>query len=256
MFRPHQCTETNELHRTDCTWCSGVMLANAAEGRDLHPPVRPEYEALRAASGDLVGGSGLDELQHGLSVRYGWTRPISPSWTEFMAAFDPGTGMVMQGHLSALNAHYNRWNRTRVPHAMYVQREDWQSRAWLQNPLAPQTYAGEWISIADLHLFFDALPGAHWMSVGIASRANRVAVLPLAAGIPRPFKRWRPDRTVSQGWTYTQWATRGFSAATGKRTTITYGGNRHTLVEIADPKSAYNHDWLDYGAAGVTWTGE
>lgn len=255
MFRPAQSTEREpDGSYEDCRWASGVMLANAAEGRNVHPVGQKENEALRKASGDsMEGGSNIFDLEKGMRARYGWSGPIGEhSWTKVWSALTPGTGLVIDGHLNALNDHYNRWNRTRVPHDAYVQREDWQQRAWWMNPLAPASYAGEWITMGELRKFFEALPGGRFMSVKIGSRHARIEVRP-GGTLPRRFRRYRPTAT---GWTFTPWLTRGFSADSGRRQWITFRGNRHELVEVADSQSAYNHDWLDVNAAGVTWTGE
>ncbi len=182
-FRPHQVTETDELIWSDCTWASGVMFANAAAGANIHPPTRAEYEALRDASGDHTGGSGLDELIRGMKVRYHWGPSLGTHvWSALWAAARPGVGLVIQGHLSALNSHYNRWNTTRVAHAMYAQREDAKARFWLQNPLAPQTYPGEYIDASDMRAFFQALPGSRFVAVEIGSRAPKQYRIHIAHG--------------------------------------------------------------------------
>ena len=61
----------------DCTWASGVMLANAGTGGDWYARDRAEYEALRVAGGDGPAekpgdGSNLGQLAAGMIARYGW----------------------------------------------------------------------------------------------------------------------------------------------------------------------------------------
>lgn len=258
MFEPLQCSEREpDGTYEDCTFASGVMLANAAEGRNIHPPTQAEYEALRRASGDLAGGAGLDELQDGMRSRYDWAPALGGhAWSSIVNSADVGTGLIIQGHLNALNAHYNRWNRTRVAHAMYFQRKDAKLRFWLKNPLAPQSYQGEWISFEDTRKYFQALPGSRWMVVTIGSRQPRVAITRPSLLAPRSFRRYRPAPTDKDGWTFKRWATKGINVRAGRHEWITYRGKRIELVEIADPSSAYNHDWLDVNAPGITWTGE
>jgi len=170
-YRPPQCTEREPGGYEDCTWASGVMLQNAAHGDAVVPSTRKEYEALRVAGGDGPAenpgdGSNLLQLQVGFVSRYKWAPDrvgVPGLWTTFDKVWSllaPGVGGVIQGKMGALSTHYRRWDPRFVGgHASYVQRESSANRVWWMNPLAPNSYAGEWMSKADLRAFFVALNG-------------------------------------------------------------------------------------------------
>ena len=93
FFRPSHCTE-READGTfeDCVPCSGVMLANAHAGADVHPVTNVEYEALRAASKPKTTTFvTLGELKRGLKDRYGWSGPIVTGAANVWQALTPST---------------------------------------------------------------------------------------------------------------------------------------------------------------------
>ena len=172
VYRPPQVTE-REPDGTweDCTWASGVMLNNAAYGAPVVPSNRAEYEALRVAGGDgpaenTGDGSNALQLQVGITTRYGWipmrlgAPGVATSWAEIWSKLVPGVACVLQGSMSGMPVHFRRWDPPFAgAHAVYVQREDDLPRLWLQNPLAPADYPGEWLNKDDAGRYWSGLKG-------------------------------------------------------------------------------------------------
>lgn len=162
------CTEREPGGRwTDCTWASGVMLANEAYGAKALPQTRREYEALRAASGDLVGGSNTDDLKRGMTARYGW-EPATTVLTWAQLKSQPvGTAWAVQGLYGRLTTHLRRWDPTFTgAHCTMVVKYGAGKWKWF-DPLATQGYAGEDISEADLERYFSGLSSAGGRAVGV-----------------------------------------------------------------------------------------
>ena len=181
FYSPRFVTETDEpAPWTDCTWASGLMFANKAS-LGKYPATRKEREALRAASGDHIGGSNLGNLRDGIKARYHWI-PIldGPSWQTLLSRLQRGDGAVVQGLYSNLTDHFQRWDRAfadkpNPSHAAYVQGHDrggnqhisgglirdvfWEDplgRSPAGTPPA-ERYRGEWMPIAVLHNFIRGL---------------------------------------------------------------------------------------------------
>lgn len=165
---------------TDCTWCSGVMLANGAAGTTWYPPTRAEYEALRAASGDLIGGSTITDLTRGMLTRYGWAGRVVDTWTQ-ICTVPIGTVLAIQGSMGAIGAHYRRWDSSFTgAHCAAVVRTGQDSWWWL-DPLAPAGYPGEPIPLLTLRAYFTGLAGAEAMTAPTSSRPGFVRTRGLTA---------------------------------------------------------------------------
>lgn len=176
MYRPPQCTEREPGGWEDCAWCSGVMLDNAVHGFPHSPSTRLEYEALRVAGGDGPGenpgdGSRPDQVRNGMIRRYGWVpRFFAPTANsnfddDVWPLLIPGTGFVITGKMSMTNDHFRRWDPDFMgAHSVYGQRESKADRVWLQNPLAPNVYPGEWMSRAQLRTFWNSF--RNWVLFG------------------------------------------------------------------------------------------
>lgn len=175
-FIPQQCTERETNGDEDCTWASGVMFNNAAHGRNVVPSTRTEYEALRVAGGDGPAenpgdGSNLGQLETGIKRRYGWDpHRVGPpggahvSFETFWRSLKPGMGAAVQGWMGVFdrNGHWRRWDpQFGGAHCSYVQRRDSRDRVWWMNPSAPNSYAGEWMSKADLKRYYDGFAGGY-----------------------------------------------------------------------------------------------
>lgn len=167
VYIPRQCSEQETGGNEDCTWCTGLMLENAAYARTRVAPTRHEYEALRVAGGDGPAehsgdGSNYSQLAYGMDMRYGW-RPLMEVGLTFNEAWDrfaPGFAMGWQGSMGSIGqgARYRRWDPPfRGAHSFLVVRLDDQDRGWLLNPQAPNSFAGEWISRADLRAYYDGI---------------------------------------------------------------------------------------------------
>jgi hypothetical protein len=161
LFTPAFVTETNEAHWEDCTFASGLMLANKAS-LGKYPATRPEREALRRLSDDLEGGSNLYDLRLGIERRYGWTLALARlTWAQFLARMARGDGAVIQGIYGGLGEPFVRWDRKfaakgkLAAHAMYAQGHDSAGYRHLDDglprdlvvmdPLGRGPYHGEWV---------------------------------------------------------------------------------------------------------------
>lgn len=173
-FIPRQCSEREVGGDEDCTWCSGVMLYNAASGRNAVPSTRAEYEALRVAGGDGPAenpgdGSNYGQLEVGLRRRYGWdVRRFGPpggahlGFGAFWSTLAPGYGAAVQGSMGAFprTGHWRRWDRQfGGAHSVFVERLDRSDRVWWMNPSAPNSHAGEWMSKEDLRRYYEGMQG-------------------------------------------------------------------------------------------------
>lgn len=162
----------------NCTWASGLMLANKAS-RGKYPHTNAEVDALRRDSGDHLGGSSLRDLQRGIDARYGWTLPINGvSWTGLLTRLARTDGAIVQGLYSKLPAHYTRFDPhfastgNKSAHAAYVQGHDRGGNYHLGanglptdvfwcDPLGHDAagtpidgrYRGEWMPVGTLHRF-------------------------------------------------------------------------------------------------------
>lgn len=165
---------------TDCMWASGVMFARAVSCADIPTDIN-EVHALRKASGDLVGGSNIDDLEKGLTQRYGFSGKSGSGFDQFWSEFDPGYVAVLQGKFSALPANLRRFDPDFTGgHAVFLLRRDNALEGWWDDPLAPiGTYDGEYVSKNILRNFYTSLPGARWMigQVGQFSNGGQMAVI-------------------------------------------------------------------------------
>lgn len=162
-YRPAFVTETDEIVWTDCLWSASTMFLDAWTRGALVA----DREALRAASGDLTGGSSLGDLRRGAAAYAGLEVRWSPyggdplDWTELLDRLAHGGAAVVLGWYSALPAHYTRWDprfagrgEGASGHSLFV--TDYQPATdslWLMDPLGRGDYVGEWIAASDLRRF-------------------------------------------------------------------------------------------------------
>lgn len=188
-YLPPQVTEREDDGTwEDCTWCSGVMHANALRGRTVFPGTRTEYEGLRVDGDDGPAekpgdGSNLNQLRAGMLVRYGFAGDLTPNgadWPTVRARLVEGTTAVVQGKMGAFPAGHRlrRWDPTFAGgHAVHVVIEN--GGPWWQNPEAPAEFQGEAISWSELQAFYEALRPA-----GAACMIGRVGQYPPAPAPP------------------------------------------------------------------------
>lgn len=164
----------------DCTWASGVMLANEAHGRRRYPQTQAEYEALRADGNDPVTpgnpGSNVDDLLLGLRVRYQLIPSRLTTWAQ-VAAVPIGTALVPSGLYASLPARLRRWSNFTGGHAVCVVRIE--AGWWWLDPLAPKDYAGESISATELRAFFTGVAGPWALAVTVGQEAEDMVPLPI-----------------------------------------------------------------------------
>ena len=160
--RPAFVTETDTRPWIDCLWASAAMLADKWTNGDI----KVTHGELRRLSGDLRGGSSLEDLQVafrrlGLPVQLDADGDSMLTWSAFLARLRNGAGAVVLGDQGQMPRWYGRWDyrfwRKKGKadnHAVYVERYDRKrGRVWLMDPLARGDWKGEWISIGALRRF-------------------------------------------------------------------------------------------------------
>lgn len=159
-YRANFVTQTDQRPSTDCLWASGAMLLDKWTNGDL----TVSHQALRAKSGDRVGGSTFDELKTAYA-KYGFQLKFSPdggdpmTWGQLLTRLRKGAGAVLLGDYGDLPRYYGRWdykfwkkNKEKDNHAVYIERYS-RGRVWLMDPLGRGDWKGEWISVWDLRKF-------------------------------------------------------------------------------------------------------
>lgn len=133
----------------DCVAASGLDIAAAA---GIGNPVnRLEREALRVDSGDTSGGQSLESLARGLDKRYGHRPHSSTTWQYVVD--HPERWFVCIGQYKALSPHLRRWQLSgSFLHAVAFGPATATER-WWANPLAPPSYGGEPVSLAQIRKY-------------------------------------------------------------------------------------------------------
>jgi hypothetical protein len=148
--------------KDNCIWAAGSMLLD----KWSHGRVRASQWALRHASGDKKGGSSLRDLARGFARAVGVRLAIpgfgaSMKWWQLLDRLESGGGAVIVGEYSRMPAHFSRWSpsfarKRNSSHAVFVENYDRRhGRVWLDDPLAPGGWPGEWIPVDDLRRFAD-----------------------------------------------------------------------------------------------------
>jgi hypothetical protein len=228
------------------------MLHNAASGYNAVPSTRAEYEALRVAGGDGPAenpGNGSNNLQvvTGIHNRYHWTPLMAgpptaphPTWGTILGKLrNPGDGAALQGSMGAFSllSHWRRWDRQFAgPHSVYVQRLDLEDRLWWMNPQAPNTYAGEFISLKDAAAYYMAFNGG---AVFVRMGMLNVDKPPAAIG-PKPqgATMWVRTNDLDKLWTVHDGVARPTYAPPGPAFTFdAWAGPNVSLVWAPGPKA-------------------
>lgn len=202
LYRPPLVSEREPGGYEDCTWASAVMLNNAHHGTEDRPSTRREYQALRVAGGDGPAenpgdGSNQEQAATGIRRRYGWAPMrigvpgVARSFDYLWQLLDRGWGASVQGFMGAFppGHHLRRHDPSfRGAHCVYLQREDTRDHVWWMDPLAPSTYAGEWVDKNDVRRYVAQLAGGYLLAP--VDRPDHVHLAPDARRA-MPF----PDRT-------------------------------------------------------------
>ena len=172
----------------DCTWDSGVEFVRLTHDKSI-PATHAEGDALRKASGDLVGGSNIGDLRKGIRARYGYWTPLPISgFAALWAALKPGTAAVVQGSMAAFGPSHrlSRFDPTfDGGHASLVIRLDGNDRVWWCDPEGPATgYIGEWMSKAELSSFVKAFAGQHIVAPILGTAAEEDIAMSLKTYTP------------------------------------------------------------------------
>ncbi len=184
--RPVFVTETDTRPWIDCLWASASMLLD----KWTNGQVRASHQRLRRLSGDVAGGSSLEDLRVALR-RLGFRIALDANgdstmtWGGLLSRLRHGAGAVVLGDYGDLPRWYGRWDsrfwrgkgkQGNDNHALYVERYDARhGRVWVMDPLARGAYRGEWMSIWSLQRFA-------WFSGG------RVQAIATPSAKPAPYK--------------------------------------------------------------------
>lgn len=102
VYRPSlYADERNGGPIINCVAASGVNIARAATNGAI-PPTDDEVKALRKATGDVVGGQTLRQLQTGLRNRYDFTGFLADNWQAYLNGFGGKGWFAALGWLHSL----------------------------------------------------------------------------------------------------------------------------------------------------------
>ena len=238
----HQHVTERETDGTweDCRWAACIEYVRAV-GQEV-PANRTEYEALRAESGDLVGGTDMADQVKAMQARYGWIGDVRPN-TEVLVT-PVGWALTLDGSMGAFPAGHRlrRWDPGFTGgHSVAVFRLE--TGWWWCDPLAPlhygpkpmKTYTGEFVGPDELIQFARSFPGGSLMRSAIDSRRAKededLDLLKLEDWRARSVAvlRDRPDRTG--GTIVFHYAGGELVRSIGEKTTP--DGNRWRLTEYA-----------------------
>ena len=179
-YRPAFVTETDTRPWTDCLWSSAAMLLD----KWTNGEVQVSRQALRRASGDMVGGSSFDDMKvafakHHFRVEFSPDGGTKITWGQMLSRLERGAGAVLLGDYSQLPRYYGRWDyafwkKTGAEdnHAVYVERYDRKrGRVWLMDPLGRDGYRGEWISTHSLRRYAWSSGGAMYVAMTPTAKA-------------------------------------------------------------------------------------
>lgn len=144
----------------DCVFCSGLMLANAAK-LGQYPATLVEAENIRDAAGASATGSTTNnQLNLGLSRRYGWTgkRVAGGNFPGFLAAVPVGYATAFAGSFAnfPVGHRLRRFQPNYVGgHEVFAIHEGLNTWWWM-DPLGPKdgSYQGEPVTDADIRTFY------------------------------------------------------------------------------------------------------
>ena len=246
-YLPSFVTETDERFWTDCTWASATMFVDSwTLGQH-----RPDREALRAASGDTVGGSNLDDVARGLNNLIpslpSLYRPTTWAATGAVNYLKSGGVLIAQGLYSSIRSYttgrYVRWDPSfatqgsKSGHAVCVAAyrvSNGQEQVYWMDPLGRGTYKGEWMPASIFKVFLNSLRRSNGSVRVAAAKVGAAALLPdtstgetmsiytrIAQGgsfvIPadKTVRAWKPGRSgwdVAKTWANHSRATGSFRA--------------------------------------------
>jgi hypothetical protein len=174
-YVPPQVTETwGEQQFNDCTWASGYALVDiwttgaVTRDRNWRPfgqaRLKGEREALREASGDLLGGSTLDDLARGIAAYWpdlprlrrstngGGVGDFAAMWEALMG----DESVLLQGNPSRI-PNQQSFLRTAqgnddYDHSILVVRSR-EDAGLVMDPLRPWTAKPRWVPKAELRQF-------------------------------------------------------------------------------------------------------
>lgn len=143
-YRGPFCTELTRVVPTDeiadCVASSGIDIANAATGGAI-PTTAAEREALRVDSGDTEGGMTFDQLDVGLSKRYGLQAQRFKGKEAIGKALADGFALVVFGQYDKIPRERRFQAKADFLHAMFFNRRD-ATTVFRADPLAGRLHKG------------------------------------------------------------------------------------------------------------------
>lgn len=175
----------------DCVFTSGLMLANTAT-LGKYPATLTEAENIRDAAGlSPLGPTTNNQLNLGLSRRYGWTGGrVSASWSIFLPGVPVGYAVAFAGSFAGLP--YGHRLRRFLPnytggHEVFAIHEG-NNVWWWMDPLGPGdgSYQGEAVSDYEIRSFLAGnTDGGTVVRVGVWAPKAQVQINLLPAPNPR-----------------------------------------------------------------------
>lgn len=165
----------------DCTWASGVMLANSVEGADKYPGTRREYESLRVAGGEEEregdgDGSHYGQLEVGLAKRYE-LYPFVLSGAGAVQAIPVGAAAAVQGLVLELPPRL-QITGFRGAHSVFVIRRSFDVFLWF-DPLRAKGAKPVLASLREVQKYFEALRGAKILAAFTGQKSWRDVMIRL-----------------------------------------------------------------------------
>jgi hypothetical protein len=241
-FRPSfYADERNGGPIINCVAASGVNIARAATNGAI-PSTDVEVVALRKATGDVIGGQNLQQLQFGLRKRYGFTGPITRTWASFL--FSGPAWYVSLGYLHSLPRRC--WGQpTDVFHAIAVT-GDIAGHVVIIDPLQKPRPVPQRLTIEEFRVYAGS-GGYQALRIDEFSEVPHVSV-----SCRRWQSTWLYDRAGGR-WN----RHRAFNVRFSGRCTVPVKelvlGEIRRMVRMTSGAAATKGIWVDIDAAHVTY---
>lgn len=228
-----------------CVVASGVNLARAATNGAI-PGTDDEVLALRIATGDPTGGQTLQQLRFGMFKRYGFSGPITESWTALTNGFAGPAWFASLGWLHQLPKRC--WSQpTDVFHCLAVT-GDGPGHVIIADPLQKPRPVAQRMTIAEFRDY--ASSGGYQ-----ALRVDEYAEVPHAS--VRCEHVWDStflyDHPTPTSWTRRRAFGVKFSGTCTKAQAYTVLGEVRRMVRMTSGSAAVKGIWLALDAAHVTY---
>lgn len=225
----------------NCVAASGVNISRAATNGAI-PASDAEVKALRKATGDIVGGQTLRQLQTGLRNRYGFTGYLADNWTAYTNGFAGKGWFAALGWLHSLPRRC--WSQpTDVFHCIAVTGAG-QGFVDIIDPLQKPRPVAQRITVDEFRTFASS-GGYASLRLDEFSEVPHVSVYCrtiLASTFIYQANPWKRHRAFGVQ----------FTARCTKAEWLIVLGKRRQMVEILT--GPHTRDWLDIAASHITYS--